>query len=107
MSNEQSIFSSDLAGVIVGETAISDVRGDVGSLSYRGIEITELVDKPFTQVVWLVLFGHWPSAQQEQDLASLLADQSQLSDRELAMLRQIPRDLHPMLMLCKKKATFT
>ena len=51
MSAEQAVFSTDLAGIVVGETSISDVRGDVGQLTYRGIDIKELVDKPFLQVV--------------------------------------------------------
>ena len=60
MTTQSEIFSADLAGVIVGETAISDVRGEAGILSYRGITITELVDKPFQEVAWLVVFGEWP-----------------------------------------------
>ena len=36
MSSKQTVYSNDLAGVVVGETAISDVQGEVGLLSYRG-----------------------------------------------------------------------
>jgi citrate synthase len=99
MNVEQAIFSTDLAGVVVGETAISDVRGDEGVLSYRGIDINALVDKPFTQVVWLVLFGSWPTPEQENKLAAVMSRHSQLQAPELALLAQVPRDLHPMLML--------
>jgi citrate synthase len=99
MTEEQAIYSTDLAGVIVGETAISDVQGDLGLLSYRGIDITQLVDKPFTKVVWLVMFGAWPSATQEAELTALMSNHSQLEDSELGLLQQISRQLHPMLML--------
>ena len=99
MSAEQAIFSTDLAGVVVGETAISDVRGDAGILSYRGIDINALVDKPFNQVVWLVLFGSWPTADEESKLTAFMSRHSQLETPELALLAQVPRDLHPMLML--------
>lgn len=99
MSVEQAVFSSDLAGIVVGETAISDVRGDVGQLSYRGIDINELVGKPFNQVVWLVLFGAWPSAQEEIELAEFMSTHSQLEEREVELMQHIPRHLHPMLML--------
>ena len=34
--SEETVYSNDLAGVIVGETAISDVQGEIGLLSYRG-----------------------------------------------------------------------
>lgn len=99
MTTQSEIFSADLAGVIVGETAISDVRGEAGILSYRGITITELVDKPFQEVVWLVVFGEWPSAQQSAQLLEYLITNSSLSDNELGLLRGLPVSLHPMLML--------
>lgn len=99
MTIENDIFSADLAGVIVGETSISDVQGEAGILSYRDIAITELVDKPFQEVVWLVLFGKWPSARQSTQLQEYLIDNSALDDSELALLRGLPTALHPMLML--------
>ena len=99
MSTEQTVYSADLAGIVVGETAISDVQGDIGLLSYRGIDINDLVDRPFSQVIWLVLFGSWPSARQEGELADFISRHSQLNDSEIALLQHIPRDLHPMLML--------
>ncbi|MEH6583936.1 MAG: citrate/2-methylcitrate synthase [Halioglobus sp.] len=99
MSTEQTIYSSDLAGVVVGETAISDVQGEAGLLSYRGIDINDLVDKPFVQLVWLVLFGQWPNPEQERQLAGFMATQGQLDAAEIALLESVPRDLHPMLVL--------
>lgn len=99
MSAQQEIYSSDLAGVVVGETAISDVQGDIGLLSYRGIDIKILANKPFEHVVWLVLFGDWPNESQAQQLNQFISQHTQLSESEIALLKQIPRDLHPMLML--------
>ncbi len=98
MSNE-TVSSADLAGVIVGETAISDVQGEQGLLSYRGYPIEALVKQPFWRVVWLVLFGDWPSDAQENSLRSAMAVHSQLQADEVQLLRQLPRTLHPMLML--------
>jgi len=99
MTNQNEIFSADLAGVIVGETAISDVQGEAGILSYRGINITELVDKPFCEVVWLVVFGKWPNAQQSAQLLETMVANSSLSECELNLVRGLPKSLHPMLML--------
>ncbi len=99
MGQAKTVFSRDLSGIVVGETAISDVNGEAGLLSYRGIDVTELADKPFAQVVWLVLFGSWPSAEQEGQLEDYLYQNSKLSSAEVALLEQVPRDLHPMLML--------
>ncbi|MFT5711142.1 MAG: citrate synthase [Halioglobus sp.] len=99
MSQTETVFSKDLSAVVVGETAISDVQGNIGLLSYRGIDVTELANKPFLQVVWLVLFGQWPDAAQENQLAQFMSSNSELSSSEIELLKKIPRDLHPMLML--------
>ena len=99
MSMEQGVFSSDLAGIVVGETAISDVQGDKGLLSYRGVSINDLVEQPFHRVVWLVLFGQWPTATQQESLNTFMRSHSALTDKEQALLQQVPRGLHPMLVL--------
>lgn len=99
MSMEQGVFSSDLAGIVVGETAISDVQGEKGILSYRGVGINDLVEQSFHRVVWLVLFGQWPSAAQEQSLGNFMLSHSALTAKEQALLGQIPSGLHPMLVL--------
>ena len=95
----QAIYSADLAGIQVGETRISNVDGENGTLSYRGIAIDQLIDRPFLQVVWLLLTGTEPDTRQETALQSLLATHSCLSRQELALLSQLPPTLHPMLML--------
>ena len=51
MTSEQPVYSADLAGIVVGDTAISDVQGEQGILSYRGLDINELVSMPFLHVV--------------------------------------------------------
>ncbi|MEH6515432.1 MAG: citrate/2-methylcitrate synthase [Halioglobus sp.] len=99
MSSDQEIFSKDLAGIVVGETAISDVQGEQGVLSYRGTDINDLVDEPFNRVVWLVLFGNRPSTEQEQQLSQFQYRHSHLSASEQTLLEQLPANLHPMLML--------
>lgn len=95
----ETVYSRDLAGIEVGETQISDVRGDEGMLSYRGHAIDTLVDKPFWQVVWLVVTGAWPEPEQEQALSDFMAYHGVLTPVELALLRALPRGLHPMLVL--------
>ena len=99
MNTDQTIYSTDLAGVVVGETAISDVQGELGILSYRGIDIKDLVGVPYLHVVWMVLFGDWPNEQQKSRLKSFMCRHTRLSYNEIELLQHIPRDLHPMLML--------
>lgn len=99
MSDTQSVFSNDLAGVVVGETAISDVQGDSGLLSYRGIDINDLIGVPFLHVAWLVVFGEWPNEQEKSKLKSFMCQHARLTHTEQDLLGQVSRDLHPMLML--------
>jgi len=99
MNKADTVFSSDLAGVVLGETAISDVRGDEGHLSYRGYDINDLIGKPFLHVAWLVMFGDWPSDQDRRRLIAFMTRHSRLTFEEVDLLQHISRDLHPMLML--------
>jgi citrate synthase len=99
MTAEQPVYSDDLAGIVVGDTAISDVQGGRGLLSYRGIDINDLVGVPFLHVVWMVLFGDWPEEQEMSRLKTFMCRHTRLSHDEVELLRRVPRDLHPMLML--------
>ena len=88
-----------LEGIVVGSTAISNVEGERGRLTYRGHDIAELTGRRFLQVVWLLLFGEFPGARQEQRLAHFLLAHRELSVVEREMLAAIPVATHPMLML--------
>lgn len=99
MTDNTSLESFDLAGVIVGETAISDVDGAAGRLSYRGVDIVDLAERPFAEVVWLVLFGDTPDAARQAQLNRFLCRHATLSAEERQVLALLPQQLHPMLML--------
>ncbi|MCB1844646.1 MAG: citrate/2-methylcitrate synthase, partial [Halioglobus sp.] len=99
MSTPEPVFSADLAGIIVGETAISDVQGDKGLLSYRGVDINDMISVPFLHVVWMLLFGELPNEQQRSRLKTFMCRHLNLTHDEQDLLRQVPGDLHPMLML--------
>ena len=99
MSTEQPIYSKDLAGVIIGDTTISDVNGEIGLLSYRGIDINDMVGVPFLHVVWMILFGDWPNKQEKSKLKAFMCKHSRLTHSEIDLLQHVSRDLHPMLML--------
>jgi len=99
MSADNSTCSVDLAGVVVGETAISDVQGDTGVLSYRGIDIGEMAGTPFLHAVWMVLFGEWPTEKEKSRLKAFMCRHARLNHAECDLLQRVPADLHPMLML--------
>ncbi|MFT4676179.1 MAG: citrate synthase [Patiriisocius sp.] len=88
-------YSKGLEGVIAGETSISNVEGDIGRLSYRGIDIFELVKRDYLDVVSLVLFG---DVAEIGRLKTAFAT-AILSERERQCLAAIGIDKHPMRML--------
>lgn len=92
-------YSPGLEGIVAAETAISNVEGDIGRLSYRGYVIEELVNLPYLSVMWLVLFGELPTDEEQADLDAFIKAHSKLKDSELLLLRQLPAGLHPMRML--------
>ena len=71
-----------LEGVEVDVTAIALVDGENGQLSYRGLPIAELVGWPFTRVVWLVLRGAPPSAEELAAFDTALLETGRLSSAD-------------------------
>jgi citrate synthase len=75
------------------------VQGDIGLLSYRGIDVNDMVGVPFLHVVWMVLFGDWPNEQEKSRLKAFMCLHTRLTYTEIDLLQHVSRDLHPMLML--------
>ena len=85
-----------LEGVVVGETAISHVEGEVGRLSYRGYVISQIVEMEYLEAAYLVLFGESPSSSKIEAFEGYLTRHGRLSNVELKLLRSIPATVHPM-----------
>ncbi len=83
-----------LEGVEVDETGISFVDGERGVLSYRGVDIDELVERPFDEVAALVATGR-----PDPDFGARLAASAGLSQRESRLVCSLPRAVHPMHVL--------
>lgn len=97
---KQSVLAKGLEGVIVDETAISNVEGAIGRLSYRGYAIEDLITtSSFAEVVWLILFGELPSEDQAYTFEQFLLANCRLNTHERKMLEALPDTLHPMLAL--------
>ncbi len=88
-----------LEGVVVGETAISHVEGDIGRLSYRGRVIEDVVGMDYLEVAYLLLFGHEPDAAKLAEFSEYLARHGRLSRSELKLIEQMPASVHPMMAL--------
>ena len=76
-----------LAGVVVAETSVGDVRGQEGFYHYRQYNAVELADKRSLEDVWYLLFeGELPTADQREAFAA-----------EKRALRGIPESVREVL----------
>lgn len=92
-------YAKGLEGVVVDETKVSNVEGEIGRLTYRGYPIEALVSQDYVTVMWLVLFGDLPSDGQRLSLETYLSLHGALSDSDVNLLRSLQSTLHPMAML--------
>ena len=93
----ENVVDRGLEGVVVGETVLSNVEGQVGRLTYRGYDIHDLaVNATFEEVVHLLLCGDVPTQAQLRDLNAKLARMRALPPALIAMLKAIPADAWPM-----------
>ena len=88
--------NTGLEGVVVAASAISNVDGEAGDLSYRGTSIHGWVEQEFTAVAGAVL--DWNSLGIEGDLAERLYHLGKLSDSETRLLLA-HSERHPMAVL--------
>ncbi len=89
-----------LDGVVLAETKLSKVEGDIGRLTYAGYDINELAENArFEEVVYLLWNGKLPNRHElDRFTQSLVADMS-LPDEELEVIRHFPPGAHPMAVL--------
>ncbi len=87
------MIAKGLAGVVVEETVISDVRAE-GKLHYRGRDIADCVDQPFLDVAEWVVTGR-----QQGQFEPLFQAGANLEDHETALVLAMPKDCHPMQVL--------
>ena len=86
-----------LEGVVVGQSKLSDIDGEVGELIYAGYDIDDLArNTTFEEVCYLLWNGELPNRAQLDGLKAELADHARLDDRVLAVLRSFPNDPDPM-----------
>jgi citrate synthase len=89
-----------LEGVEVDVTKISLVDGERGRLSYRGRDVAQLIDWPFTRVVMLVIAGEEPHGSENRAFDESLARASRLSADDSALLTVAAKtNTHPMAVL--------
>jgi citrate synthase len=93
-------FAKGLEGVIAGATSISKVDGEAGQLYYRGYPIAELaIKKSYEEVVYLLINGELPTTEQAILFSAKMRNARDLSGPVLQMIRDFPKDSHPMELL--------
>jgi len=90
-------FVKGLDGIVAVQTHISMVDGANSNLSYRGINVNELVvNATYEEVAFLLLHDHLPSRNELADFNARLVANRWLPAPLYDLLRQLPRDTVPM-----------
>jgi len=90
-------YGRGLAGLVVGDTAISEVDGVRGRLLYRGYPVEQLVGRAsFEEVAYLILFGEMPDARRLADWSAELVRWRHPPEAALDALRRVPALAHPL-----------
>jgi citrate synthase len=90
-------YGRGLEGLVVGDTAISEIDGSAGRLLYRGYPIEDLVgNATFEEVSYLVLMGEMPNAAQLEDWSAELLRWRDPPAAALDALERVPARAHPL-----------
>jgi len=90
-------FVKGLDGIVAVQTYISMVDGPNSNLSYRGINVNELVSNAtYEEVAFLLLHDHLPTRNELADFNARLVANRWLPAPLYDLLRQLPRDTVPM-----------
>ena len=96
-SSGKSPASSGLEGVVVANTEMSDVDGQIGRLTVRGYDIEELAGRAtFEEVTYLLWHGTLPTAEQLAQFGRELASYRQLPDETVAAIELAAKRMGPM-----------
>jgi citrate synthase len=86
-----------LEDVIAANSAISDIIGPQGKLTYRGIDIHDLArHSSFEETTYLLWFGTLPTREALGEFSSELASHRGLQQPVLTLMKDFPRTATPM-----------
>lgn len=90
-------YARGLEGVIANESALSNVVGDSGELSYLGYPIDELVNHcSYEEVVYLLHKGRFPNRAELTDFEARIRSDRRLPDGVIEFLKTAPKNASPM-----------
>ncbi len=97
MAEEQ---KKGLEGVVVADTRLSRVQGDIGRLIYGGYDIADLAENAsFEEVIYLLWHGKLPTAAELEGLRREIIHQMPIPTSVIATLKTFPATAHPMSVL--------
>jgi citrate synthase len=86
-----------LEGVVVAETALSEVDGENGRLIYAGYDIADIANNTtFEEVVYLLWHGHLPNRSELDEFKRMLASHRALPAPVVTAIRALPTNAEPM-----------
>jgi citrate synthase len=89
-----------LEGVVIADTRLSRVQGDIGRLTYTGYDINDLAENAsFEEVVFLLWYGKLPTPTQFERFRNTLVDYMTLPASVLRAMQDFPVNAHPMAVL--------
>jgi 2-methylcitrate synthase/citrate synthase II len=90
-------YSPGLEGVIAGTTSLSEIDIEKSRLVYRGYDVHDLAEKGcFEETAYLLFYGELPTRQQLTEFQERLAQERSVPSYVYEVLRQTPREAHPM-----------
>lgn len=90
-------YAKGLEGVIANESALSNVEGLKGELSYLGYDIDDLVEHCcFGEVTYLLLKGRLPNTKELQNFRAKLHQNRELPPQVIDFIKTAPQDASPM-----------
>lgn len=82
------------------QSAITFINGEKGILRYRGYSIEDLAEKStFTEVTYLLIFGHLPTKNELKDFEEKLTHHSMIHEDMKKFYEGFPASAHPMAVL--------
>jgi citrate synthase len=89
------------------KSAITFIDGEQGILRYRGIPIDELDEARFTEIAYLLIYGHLPKQGEMEDWRDRLTRHSLLHEDMKKFFEGFPATAHPMAMLSAMVASLS
>ncbi len=97
MAEEQ---KKGLEGVVVADTRLSRVQGDIGRLIYGGYDIADLAENAsFEEVIYLLWHGKLPTVAELESLRRAIIAEMPLPAQVIETMRTFPVSAHPMSVL--------